>query len=82
MPRGIMETIGLAGSVLLAAPVALYGGETLAAGSTAAGIGYLVVAAGMVAVPYYLTTPDDVATGAVERAVGRVVEVDDDSGEE
>jgi hypothetical protein len=77
-----METVGLAGSVLLAAPVALYGGETLAAGGTAPGIGYLVVAAGMVAVPYYLTTPDDVATGAVERAVGRVVQADEETGDD
>jgi hypothetical protein len=78
MPRGILELIGLAGSVLFAASVGLFGVETLADGSTIPGLGYLVVAALMVLVPYYVTMPGDVAGSAVERTVDRVVESEDD----
>lgn len=77
MPRGILELVGLAGSVLFASSVGLFGLQTLADGDTVAGLGYLGVAALMVLVPYYVTTPDDVAGSAAERAVGWVVRDDD-----
>jgi len=78
MPRGILELVGLAGSVLFAASVGLFGVETLVAGSTIPGLGYLVVAALMVVVPYYVTMPGDVAGSAVERTVDSVVETEDE----
>jgi len=78
MPRGILELIGLAGSVLFAASVGLFGVETLVAGDTVPGLGYLGVAALMVLIPYYVTTPDDVAGNAVEKVVGKVIETEDD----
>ena len=77
MPRGILELVGLAGSVLFASSVGLFGLQTLADGDAVAGLGYLGVAALMVLVPYYVTTPDDVAGSAAERAVGWVVKDDD-----
>jgi len=78
MPRGILELIGLAGSVLFAASVGLFGVQQLAAGSTVPGLGYLVVAALMVLVPYYVTMPGDVAGSAVERTVDKIVETEDE----
>lgn len=78
MPRGILELIGLAGSVLFAASVGLFAVEQIVEGSTVPGLGYLAIAALMVLVPYYVTTPDDVAGGAIEKTVGWVVETDDD----
>lgn len=78
MPRGILELLGLAGSVLFAASVGLFAVETLVDGDTVAGLGYLAIAALMVLVPYYVTTPDDVAANAAEQAAGWVVKDEDD----
>ena len=78
MPRGILAMIGLAGSVLFAASVGLFAVEQIAAGRTVPGLGYLLIAILMVAVPYYVTTPGDVAGSALERTIGWVVETDDD----
>ena len=77
MARGILETIGLAGSVLFAAPVALFGAQLLVDGDAVQGGAFLGIAALMILVPRYVRTPGDVASGAVEKTAEKVVETED-----
>ncbi|WP_226011710.1 DUF7533 family protein [Halomicrobium salinisoli] len=79
MTRGILETFGLAGSVLLAAPPALFGAQRLVDGDALLGGGFLALATLMILVPQYAKTPDDVVVGTVERGVGWVVGGGDES---
>jgi len=78
MAGGILDTIGLAGTVLFAAPVALYGADLLMGGDGVLGLVFLGIAALMVVVPRYLHTPKDVATDAVSGTAGRLVETGDE----
>ncbi|WP_225332898.1 DUF7533 family protein [Halomicrobium urmianum] len=78
MARGILETFGLAGSVLLAAPPALFGAQRLVDGDALLGGGFLALATLMILVPQYAKTPDDVVVGTVERGVGWIVDSDDE----
>jgi len=80
MVRGILETIGLAGTVLFAAPVALLGAEFLVGGQTLEGLAFLGIAALMIAVPRYVRSPTDVASDTVEDVAGTVVKTDDGDG--
>jgi hypothetical protein len=80
MARGILDTIGLAGSVLFAAPVALYGADLLVRGQTVMGTVFLAIATLMILVPRYVRTPKDVAADAVTGTTERLVESED--GEE
>ena len=80
MTRGILETVGLAGSVLFAAPVGLFGADLLVRGDAVQGATFLGIAVLMVAVPRYVRTPGDVAGDAAERVADGVVKTDD--GEE
>ena len=77
MAPGILDTIGLAGTVLFAAPVALFGADLLVRGNAVQGAVFLGIAALMVLVPRYVRTPKDVATDAVEKTAERVVETED-----
>ncbi|SFS13190.1 hypothetical protein SAMN05216559_4218 [Halomicrobium zhouii] len=81
MAGGILDTIGLAGTVLFAAPVALYGADLLLGGDGTQGLIFLGIAALMVVVPRYLRTPKDVATDAVSGTAGRLVETEDEDGD-
>ncbi|WP_117593006.1 DUF7533 family protein [Haloprofundus halophilus] len=73
MALGILDTIGLAATLVFAIPVAIYGIEQLASGETLFGVALLAVAAAMVLVPRYVTTPDDIPGKAAEKAVGSAV---------
>ncbi|WP_224270230.1 DUF7533 family protein [Haloprofundus salinisoli] len=73
MALGILDTIGLAVTLVFAIPVAIYGLEQLANGEALFGVGLLAVAAAMVLVPRYVTTPDDIPGKAAERVVGSAV---------
>jgi hypothetical protein len=73
MRLGILETVGLAGSLIFAVPVGLFGVESLLAGRTALGAGLVVVAVLMVVLPRRLITPGDVPAAVAERVVGRAV---------
>jgi len=81
MRLGILETVGLAATLVFAIPVGLYGVETLVSGNRLLGVGLLIVAVLMVVLPRRLTTPTDLPGAILERVVGRAVkepEPDDD----
>lgn len=78
MARGIIETVGLAGTVLFAAPVALFGADLLANGSALRGAAFLAIAVLMIAVPRYVRTPGDVPGAVAERAVSGAVKTEDE----
>lgn len=69
MALGITQTIELAASLMFAAPLGMFGLARLLDGDVALGAGLLAVAAMMVLLPQYLTTPGDVP-GKVARTVG------------
>ena len=57
MRLGILDTIGLALTVIFAFPVANFGVNRLLAGEPATGVALIGVAVAMVAVPHYFTDP-------------------------
>jgi len=75
---GILDMVGTVGMLVFALPVAGYGIERAIGGDPLFGAGFVVLAALMVVLPQKLTTPGDVPSVIVERAVGGVVSVDDD----
>jgi len=77
MRLGILETVGLAASLVFAIPVGLYGVESLVAGNRVLGAGLLIVAVLMVVLPRRLTTPADLPGAVAERVVGRAVRAPD-----
>ncbi len=74
MPEGILDFVGFAATVALAAPVALFGVLKIGQGNLALGAVFLAIAAGMVAVEEWLTTPSDLPVMVAQRVTGRVVE--------
>jgi len=77
MARGILETIGLAATLVLAIPIALFGAEHLVRGELVAGAAYVAIAVGLVVVEQYLTTPTDVPGMVAEKTVGKAVKTED-----
>lgn len=75
---GIVGTIQLAATLVFALPVGLLGVQFLLDGRTLVGVGFVVVAALMVALEEYLTTPGDVSTSMAQKAFGKVVKTPDD----
>ncbi|WP_251327976.1 DUF7533 family protein [Haloplanus pelagicus] len=73
MRLGILDTLGLAATLIFAIPVGLYGVESALAGRPILGVGLVVVAALMVVLPRRLTTPADVPGAVVERVIGGAV---------
>jgi hypothetical protein len=82
MARGILEMIGLGATLVFAIPIALFGAEHLVRGELIAGVAYVGIAIGMVAVEQYLTTPTDVPGMIAEKTVGKVVKTEDDENRE
>ncbi|MHB9287039.1 hypothetical protein ACKVMT_08365 [Halobacteriales archaeon Cl-PHB] len=74
MPDGILDFVGFAATVALAIPVALLGVLKLGEGDLLLGVVFLAIAAGMVAVEEWLTTPGDLPLLAAQRLTGRVVD--------
>lgn len=73
MARSIMGTIGLAATLALAIPIALFGLDLLLfKGDTLLGGAALGVALLMVLVEEYLTTPMDLPGKVAEKTLGRV----------
>lgn len=68
---GIVDTIKLAGTLVLAIPAALAGLEFLVVrGEPAVGAVLLVLAAGLVVVQQYVPTPSSLPTLLAKRVVG------------
>jgi hypothetical protein len=80
MARGIVGTLQLLGTLVLAAPLALLGVQFLVSGRHLMGGLFVALAVAMVGLEEYLTTPQDVPAKVAERAVGGVVE--DEEGEQ
>lgn len=78
MGKGIIGTLQLAVTLAFAIPVAMFGADLLLKGQTAYGVAALGIAVLMVALEEYITTPADVPGMAAEKAVGSVVETEDD----
>jgi hypothetical protein len=75
---GIMDTVGLAASLVFAIPVAIFGMNRLLDGQQLFGAGLLLVAALMVLLPQKLTTPMDIPQKLAGKAVGKAVKTPDD----
>lgn len=82
MPKGILETVGLVTVLVFAIPVALFGVEHLVRGEIFQGVAFVGIAALMVAVEQYLTTPTDVPGMVAEKTVGAVVKADEPETED
>ena len=78
MALGIMDTVGLAASLIFAVPVGVFGVQKLLAGDVALGGLLALVAVLMVALPQRLTTPTDVPGAVAGKAVEKVVVTDDE----
>lgn len=78
MRLGILETVGLAASLIFAIPVGFYGIETILSGNRILGAGLVAVAVLMVVLPRRLTTPADLPGTIIERVVGTAVKEPDD----
>lgn len=82
MARSIMGTIGLAATVALAAPIALFGVNRLLDGNTVVGAAAIGVAILMLLVEEYLTTPTDLPGKLFGSTLGRVVKEPEEESEE
>ncbi|KAB1192529.1 hypothetical protein GJR96_03375 [Haloferax sp. MBLA0076] len=78
MRLGILEMIGLGASLIFAIPIGVFGLTLLMDGRTAFGAGMVVLAVLMVALPKYLTTPQDIPMLAAEKVVGGVAKDPDE----
>jgi hypothetical protein len=74
---GILETVGLAASLVFAVPVGVAGGGFLLGDRPFLGGVLVVVAVLMVLVPRRVTTPGDVPGAVLSRLVGRAAEEPD-----
>ena len=65
----LMDTLTLFGTVALAAPIGLLGAEFLLGGRVALGVGFLVVAVGLVVGGYFRPSLKGIAAGTVADAI-------------
>ncbi|MDS0476629.1 hypothetical protein [Natrinema sp. 1APR25-10V2] len=69
---GIIDTIKLAGTLVLALPAALAGVQLLLDGQTNFGVALVALAVGLVVVQHWLTLPTDIPELLAKRVVGTV----------
>jgi len=79
---GILETVGLAATLVFAIPAGVLGVQFLLGDRPVLGAVLVVVAVLMVVVPRVVTTPGDVPGTVVERVAGRVVETPEEAESE
>lgn len=83
MRLGILEMIGLAGALIFALPVGVYGVGRLLDGDLFLGGVLVAVAALMVLLPRRVTTPEDLPGAVAGRVVGgAVVDPDEEDDRE
>jgi hypothetical protein len=82
MALGILDTLGLVGTLIFALPLALLGLQFLAGERQLLGAGLVVVAALMVLLPRFITTPGDVPGAVASRLVGTAVTEPEADGNE
>lgn len=81
MARGVLETIGLALTLVFALPVALLGLQFLVLDNRPLlGAGFLAIALLMIAVEQYVTTPTDLPGMVLGETVGKVVTMPGEEG--
>jgi hypothetical protein len=78
MARGILDTIGLAATLVFAIPIAVAGADFLRRGDVVAGGGLLGVAVAMVLLKQYVTTPGDLPGEFAAKVAGTVAKEPDD----
>ncbi|WP_227375481.1 DUF7533 family protein [Haladaptatus halobius] len=78
MKLGILDTVSLAATLVFAIPIALFGVERLLAGQTLFGGAFVVIAALMVVLREWLTTPTDIPASAAQKVVGKVAKTEDE----
>ena len=80
---GIIDTIKLGGTLVLALPAAIAGVGFVRDGQTAVGITLLALAIGLVGIQHWLTLPTDVPELLAKQVVGLVAkDPDSDSDDE
>ena len=83
MRLGILEMIGLAGALIFALPVGIYGVGRLLDGDLLLGGVLVAVAALMVLLPRRVTTPEDLPGAVADRVVGgAIADPDEESDRE
>ena len=75
---GILETVGLAASLVFAIPVGVAGVQFLLGDQPALGVVLVVVAILMVVIPRRVVTPDDVPGAVAERVASTALGEDGD----
>lgn len=78
MARGIIGTLQLVGTVVLAAPLAILGVQFLLTDRLLMGGLFVGLAVAMLLLEEYLTTPQDLPAIVAERAAGRVAGDDEE----
>jgi hypothetical protein len=73
MPDGILDTIGLAATLVFALPVGLAGVAFVERGNLAIGLGLISVGIAMVLFEEYLTTPGDIPGLVVSSVTSKLV---------
>ncbi|KAB1186782.1 MULTISPECIES: hypothetical protein [Haloferax] len=78
MRLGILEMIGLGASLIFAIPLGVFGLTLLMDGRTVFGGAMVFLAVLMVALPKYLTTPQDIPMLAAEKVMGGIAKEPDE----
>ncbi|MFA9417199.1 hypothetical protein [Natrinema sp. HArc-T2] len=80
---GIIDTIKLAGTLVLALPAAIAGLElVLIRGQTTFGVALIGLAVGLVAIQHWLTLPTDIPELLAKRFVGAITKDPDPDSED
>ncbi len=82
MPEGIVDTLQFAATAVFAAPVALFGILKLGEGDPLAGVGFVVIAVGMLAAEELITSPRDVPGIVAEQVAGRIAKTPEETDED
>lgn len=78
MKLGILDTVSLAATLVLALPIALLGIDRIVAGQALLGGAFVAIAVLMVLLREKLTTPSDLPSSAAQKVVGKVAKTDDE----